>query len=340
MAKMEFAGNTRTLPRWLADFHDRDIVSPFPAKLDATAFTNFLGINITLTGNAAIDATALTVTAIAPPAPGIVPIRSIGSVAIKTGALLDFGAKKIARVTADVKYGDTSIAVSALGVALVIGDTVRFDPYGNVYIPGGILVGRTYASRAANGSFVPITDDGSSFDEVGLTVYDVIDLRRNNDVELLRPRAGTTIKENYLPQWDAYNADPGIADPTVAETLTVAGTDGSFAVDTYNGAYTWVTLGGETKRSPLTAIAVGSTNHIVFASRAFPAGAIARKFYVGADANSTDVQYQGQQLTAGAYNALTPGTGVRPPASNTTQAALGRQLTAIRKYYNTILGVN
>lgn len=337
------SGNQRTNPRWLADFSTYEKMSPFPAKLDKAAFLNHYGVDITLTGDNAQGDVSLAVTALAPPKPSVIPISSIGSLIIPRGSIIVFNAAagKFAMTTDDVFLGNTTIPVQPLPTALVAAtDTAKWDRFGNVFIPSGILVGRTFASRdGGTGLFEPITDP-LLMDEMYLTVFDCVNLVINNDVELLRPKAGITVKENYLPDWSLYNADAGIARPIVAPVLTVAGTDGSLPAGTYFGGYSWATLSGETEVSPLQSIAVGATNHIAFASVIFPAGVTRRNFYVGRAPGDPNVQWQGSQGTAGAYSALTLGTGASPKTTNGTRSALGRQLDVIRRQYNTIKGFN
>lgn len=338
---IDFTGNQRTNPRWCADFVGREQLEPWPAKLDKASFTNFYGVSVVVgVAGAAQNAVSIPVASLAPPLPSTIPIQSVGSIAIKAGTFVNFGGTKLAYVTTDAKYGDVAIAVAPLPTALVSGDTALVSRFGTIFVPSGILVGRTFASRdSGTGLFQPVTDP-TLMDEMYLTAFDIPNLNFNNDVEFIRANAGIRVKENYLPQWSVYNADPGVADPTTGPVLSVAGADGLFGVGTYYGAYTWVTAGGETKRSQLSSIAVAATNHLTFPSIAFPAGVIARKFYVGPSIGDPDVQYQGQQVAAAAYNALTPGNGATPPAYNGTKTGFGRQIDVIRRLYGCIKGAN
>lgn len=343
MDRVQFSGNQRTAPRWLADFLDYESAAPFPAKLNPASFVNRYGVDITLGGNAAQFATSLTVTAIAPPGPSAIPVQAVGSLVIPTGSVLVFDQTtgKVAITSAPVYIGNTTISVQPLPTALVAAtDSAKWRPFGGIFIPSGILVGRTFASRdSGSGLFEPATDP-SAFDELYLTLYDTVDVLRNNDVELLRPRDGITVKYNYLPDYPSYLADAGLANPAVAPTMTHAGSDGLIPVGTYYAGYTWGNASGETKISPLSTVAVGSTEHATFGSVAFPAGATLRNFYLGRTPLSRDVQYQGSQASAAAYDALSVGTGSRPPIANNTKTGAGRQLDAIQTIYNTIKGLN
>jgi hypothetical protein len=94
---------------------------------------------VTVGANAAADATSLTVSALSQP--------------LSAGTLLDFGGKKLARVSAYAAAGATSVAVDALGVAIASADvaTVIYDKGGAKMLPAGTVVG----DLAGNGKLRP-----------------------------------------------------------------------------------------------------------------------------------------------------------------------------------------
>lgn len=72
---------------------------------------------------------------------------------------------------------------------------------GRKFLPAGTLVGRTFAERETNTAFGPAADGD---DELFLTVFDVQDAAKNNDIEFYRPNS--TVKENFLPNWATLSA--------------------------------------------------------------------------------------------------------------------------------------
>lgn len=193
-----YIGNIKSPPVWAGDFGGREHIMPFPAKVDASAFTDAGAIVVTVGANAAQNATSITIAALAYPfSPAQALIAGAGQI-IPAGTVLYFGGAKVATLTADANLGDTTLTVAALPTALVTGDVARFVRYGTVFIPSGTLVGRTYTERDAGTAF-GVADVATPDDEIFLTVFDVTDARTNNDIELYRP--GSLVKENYLPNY-------------------------------------------------------------------------------------------------------------------------------------------
>lgn len=201
--KVQFFGNVRTSPVWMADFSGREKLCLFPAKLDATAFRDKAGIVIKANGSASADATSITIDAAAPAPNPVTTLISSGSVLVPAGVALYFGAsKKLALVTQDVLVGDTEVHVQALPTALDDNDEAIYSALNSITVPSGTLVGRTLAERDANAPFGPAAYETD--EEIFLTAFDVADLNKSDDVELYRH--GFTVKENYLPQWADFVA--------------------------------------------------------------------------------------------------------------------------------------
>lgn len=198
--------NVASGPRWLAD-NISDSILPMPAKVDPSQFPDALAVKVVSTGIVAQGATAIPVTAI--------------SGAIPKGAVLDFGGSKFARLTADVAAGAVSIPVAALVTALAANDTAYYSKYGRKSLPGGTLIGRTFAERDASTPYGPAVDTD---DEIFLTVFDVPNLESaDNEVELTRHFA--VIKENYLPDWATISANANLLAKLRALYQTEKGVD-------------------------------------------------------------------------------------------------------------------
>lgn len=73
---------------------------------------------------------------------------------------------------------------------------ITADSAGKKFLPSGTLVGRTFAERDAK---TPYGLWASGDDEAYLVAFDVPDLNRVDEIELVRHNA--VVKENYLPGW-------------------------------------------------------------------------------------------------------------------------------------------
>lgn len=175
-------GPSGNAPAFMADFRSRDHLIPAPAKLDAAQFVGGNGTRVT------VDAAGAAAGAVA------VPVLPALEAAIPAGTILDFGAKKFARLSAAAAAGALALVVDALPTALVAGDTAVYAGTQGKYIPAGTAVGRTIVERDAGTAYGPAA---AADDEVFLTAFDVSDASDINDVELVRPNA--TIYENRLP---------------------------------------------------------------------------------------------------------------------------------------------
>lgn len=184
MAQVTFSGWTAyAQAAWAGDFLDREHVVPGGAKLDPTQFYAEDSVLVTLTANAAADATTLAVSAL--------------SGAIPNGTILYFGeSKELAMLTAAAAAGATSLTVQALPAAIESGDTARYAGSGTKkkVVPSGTVLGRTIAERDAQTGYGPAINTD---DEVFILVHDVTDADRSPDVDLYRH--GSIVKENFLP---------------------------------------------------------------------------------------------------------------------------------------------
>lgn len=180
-------GPTKTSPVWTNDYLDREHLVPGGAKVDPTQFFAADSVVVVTTNAPAAGAVAINVQAL--------------SGAIPSGTILDFGGAKFAVLTAAAAAGATALAVRALPTALVIGDTATYPGIKPKALPGGTVIGRTIAERNASTPFGPAV---AADDDIFIVAFDVSDLTRVNDVELVRPNS--VIKENFLPNYSALAA--------------------------------------------------------------------------------------------------------------------------------------
>ncbi|MGD1941851.1 MAG: hypothetical protein ACFB0G_11115 [Leptolyngbyaceae cyanobacterium] len=200
MAQCTFTHETLRFPAWAAEELKPDCLIS-GGRLTAAAFPSLDQVTVKLSANANVDATSLSVDAIAMQN----PVSSKTGVVIPSGTNLYFGeAKELARVTADVSIGAASITVEALPTALEDDDEAIYSGM-NVRKPvaSGILVGRTFNERAAGTGF-GVADVGTPDDELFLVAFTVEDAAINPDVVLLRHN--TKIYEDLLPGWAGLSA--------------------------------------------------------------------------------------------------------------------------------------
>lgn len=173
----------RTLPAWAGDGLNNKTILPGGVKLDASQFTS---AELTVNAIAAVDATSIALVS------GLTREINIGTV-------IDFGAKKFARLTAFAPVGETTLTVSPLVTALAVGDVGNFS--GMKFVPSGTLIGRTLAERDAGTGFGP---GATTDDELFLLAYDVPDAIQNSFGAVYRHTC--LVYENYLPGWSGLAA--------------------------------------------------------------------------------------------------------------------------------------
>lgn len=181
----------RTQPNWAGDFLGREALLPGGGRLDAALITAYPGpVTVTLTANAAVGATSLTVTALTAAIPG--------------GTVLNFGLYgKFAVVDRLIAAAAVAVTVLPIDQALVIGDAAIYPGSPRKIVPSGTLVSRTFAQRAAGALFHPAINTDEEF---FLTAHDISDADVNDEVALVRPNKSVVIKENFLPGWAGLSA--------------------------------------------------------------------------------------------------------------------------------------
>jgi hypothetical protein len=185
---MTTVGPTKAAPVWTNDFLGPEHLIQ-GGKALATAFNapDAVVVDVGAAG-AAIGATSI-------------PVSPALSGPIPSGTVLDFGTNKFARLTAAAAAGATSITVAAIPTALVDADKATYPGVKPKSLASGTVVGRTIAERDAGTPYGPAD---AADDEVYIVAFDVSDLNRVNDIELVRHN--TVIKENFLPGWTGLTA--------------------------------------------------------------------------------------------------------------------------------------
>jgi hypothetical protein len=187
VASITYPDNQLSVPAWAAEGRGAHSLIPGGAKLDANQFLATDAVIVTLTANAAADATTLAVAALSGPIP--------------SGVVLYFGeSKELAMLTAAAAAGATSLTVQALPAAIENGDKATYAGSGMKpkTVKAGTLIGRTYAERDAGTGFGP-ADVATPDDEIYLLAFDVSDAVKLNDCELYRHTC--LVKEAMLPNW-------------------------------------------------------------------------------------------------------------------------------------------
>lgn len=187
-----------TDPNWWAiALEPRDQV-PGGAKVDPTGFKGIGAVEVTATGAAAASATTIPIS---------VPTTTdnLQLVLIPSGSTITFGGAKFATLTAPLRYGETSLTVAPLAVAIAASDKATFIGLGGIIAPSGTLVGRTAADMASNAPFKLATAANiASLTECYLLAFDSPDLTESNDITLTAH--GFMIKQNRLPNWATLDA--------------------------------------------------------------------------------------------------------------------------------------
>lgn len=121
---------------------------------------------------------------------------------IPVGTILDFGSGEFFALTTKGSKGSTSL-VGTLAADVEGGEsTIWKGVSGQVLVPDGTLLGRTYTERANGDGFGPAV--AASDDEIYLSAFQVE--RGEIDAGVTMLRYGTLIYENKLPDWETYDA--------------------------------------------------------------------------------------------------------------------------------------
>lgn len=200
MAQCTFTNETALSPAWAAEELTPDrLVSGGRLTAAAFPFLDQVTVMVAAAG-AAIDATEIPIAAIAMDN----EVSSKTGVVIPAGTTLGFGGDKFATLAADASIGDETLTVEELVTALVDGDTATYNGMNpRKAIASGLLVGRTFAERAAGTGF-GVADVATPDNELFLIAFPVEDAAINPDVVLLRHNS--EIYEDKLPGWAGLGA--------------------------------------------------------------------------------------------------------------------------------------
>lgn len=325
----QFFGNTLQAPRWAADYLDREHLEPWSAAVDATQFSDSAGVPVTVTASAIATATSVTVAALTPSLYPATSIISSANVVIPNGAVISFGSAKFAQLTADAKVGDTTLTVAALPTALVGTETAVYSAFGTETIPSGTAIGRTYASRASNGLWVPGL---ASHDEFFLIAFDLGNAKSNNLASLYRH--GARVKENYLPGYTALNTGVNEVQTLAVDTILSGGKIGLTAVDN-TGVPQDVLVAYNTSWTQTVADIVTALNAKLGTSAV--AGAVTNTHDMTFTFSGTNYAGVAQPLIGVDISAATGPT--KATVTHTTAGGTAI-LTKIRSLYQCILGVD
>jgi hypothetical protein len=206
-----------------------DRISAYNSRRSSTPTQFYDGNAVKLvasgTGNTANGTTVTFSTAAALPNLSANVLIQGNNVLIPAGNTIPFGAagsKKFARLTADLKLGDTSASVEALPTTLTAGDVGYFSLLNTKTIPSGTLLGRTYAERDANTPFGAAVDTD---DEFYILLFDVPDANAPGGDDCEVYRHALVVKENYLPDWATISANANLLAKLRASYTCIKGVD-------------------------------------------------------------------------------------------------------------------
>lgn len=203
MAGITFATNQITSPVWAQDCIDGESVRP-GVQLDPAQFLKTDAVVVVVdSAGAAGNATSIPVLALTGPIPA--------------GTVLDFGAKKFARVNTLAAAAATSLAVDAIPTAVVSTDTATYagSATAKKTVLSGTPVGRTYTERGSGTAYGPAA---STDDEVYLVAFDILDLDVSPNATVLRNNF--LIFENFLPGWTNFSSNLKTKIRAVYQTAT------------------------------------------------------------------------------------------------------------------------
>ena len=190
-------------PVWAGDFFSRDHLVPAGGRLDtSTGFVRSDQVVLNLTASTQPQ-TTLTLEN-----PAAKTGKVTGDVIIPNKARLRIGPGHYLQLTAEVKVGDTTIAVESTLINTTLTEDATYDGVALLVIPSGTLIGRTFAEDTA------LTPFGSADDAddimylipfpiqvehpAGFGFQDIVDtaLYRHNSV----------VKENQVPDFATLSA--------------------------------------------------------------------------------------------------------------------------------------
>lgn len=208
MAQVTFTSIGYNHPSWAAEQLTPEKLLPGGARLIASVFPKVDSQTLTLAAGAVTAGSNKTLT-----------LTAALKYPIPVGYILDFGAGEIFTLTTPAAAGATTL-VGTLAADVEGGESITFAGVATtVRIESGILVGRTFAERAA-GTGYGLPDTTTPDDELFLVAFEVSDASINPDVTLVRH--GTLIYEDKLPGWAGLSAGAKAAIRSRYQCVTAA----------------------------------------------------------------------------------------------------------------------
>lgn len=179
-----------TSPEWAGDPLGREQLVPGGGKFDPAALVLQAALTVKLSADAAAGAVALAVDAL--------------TAAIAPGTMLNFGIPGLlAYAPQGAAAGAVAIVVAPLDRAIPDNSEAYVPAQNKKILAAGTVVGRTYAERDAAAAFGLAAD---ADDEIMLVAFTREDVEQVGEVDLVRPFAAVTVKENFLPNFAGLSA--------------------------------------------------------------------------------------------------------------------------------------
>jgi hypothetical protein len=155
------------------------------------------------------------------------------TVALPSGTLLDFGGKKVARLSAAAAIGATTLTVDAIPTALVSGDVAT------VIVTGSLATGRflpagTVLAELTSGKCVPRSVAPSGVTATGILETDAYEFSTTDALTGYGVLIGGALYENMLPE--ATGGPPKTINSTWKTELQTAGVGTGFAFRVYGNS--------------------------------------------------------------------------------------------------------
>lgn len=178
-------------PEWAGDPLGREQLVPGGAKFDPAALVLQAAVDVTVAAGGADAGDA------------ILPVDAL-TAAIAPGTMLNFGLPGLhAFAPQGAAAGAVEIVVAPLDRAIPEDSVAHVAATSRKVLQAGTVVGRTYAERDAGAAFGLAAD---ADDEIAIVAFTRPDVDVVGEVDLVRPFAGVTVKENFLPNFAGLSA--------------------------------------------------------------------------------------------------------------------------------------
>lgn len=180
------------MPEWSAECLPAEKLLNAGTQLDIAQFVFTDSVTVTLAAGAIVAGSNKTLT-----------LTSALTGDIPAGTILDFGSGEYASLTVKASEGATTITGVTLAADLEGGESATYSgASGQITVPSGTLVGRTYTERANGDGFGPAA---TTDDEIFIVAFQVE--RAEIDAGFTAVRHTTLIYEDKLPGWSSFSSD-------------------------------------------------------------------------------------------------------------------------------------